>query len=57
MLTTVCTLLVLGNHSRRFKEVFIAAQMELRQTFAMEMVELPMKEKVTISQRRGQLSI
>jgi hypothetical protein len=31
--------------------------MELRQTFAMEMVELPMKEKVTISQRRGQLSI
>ncbi|KAI9883680.1 MAG: hypothetical protein M1823_004562 [Watsoniomyces obsoletus] len=44
---------VLGQHGRQFKEVFKAAQVELRSTFGMEMVELPMREKVTISQRRA----
>lgn len=39
--------------SRQFKNVFEGAQQELLRTFGMQMVELPMKEKVTISQRRG----
>lgn len=47
-------MLVLGEHGgRQFKQVFDAAQTELIQKFGMQMVEQPMKEKVTISQRRG----
>lgn len=46
---------VLGEQgSRRFKAVFDEAQTVLRKRFGMEMVELPGKEKVTISQRRGE---
>lgn len=45
---------VLGAHGgRQFKHVFEDAQRELRDKFGMEMTELPVKEKVTISQRRG----
>ena len=44
---------VLGQNSRQFKRVFGDAQKELQTVFGMEMVELPVREKVTISQRRG----
>ncbi|OJJ36630.1 hypothetical protein ASPWEDRAFT_108469 [Aspergillus wentii DTO 134E9] len=45
---------VLGEQgSRQFKGVFEAAQKVLRGKFGMQMVELPGKEKVTISQRRA----
>ena len=44
---------VLGEGSRQFKHVFGEAQKVLRERFGMQMVELPMKEKLTISQRRG----
>ncbi|KAF2101240.1 MAGE-domain-containing protein, partial [Rhizodiscina lignyota] len=44
---------VLGGRSRQFKEVFDEAQMTLRDTFGMELVELPVKEKVTLQQRRA----
>ncbi|KAI9720840.1 MAG: hypothetical protein M1812_002679 [Candelaria pacifica] len=44
---------VLGANSRQFKIVFNAAQLQLRAVFGMEMTELPMREKVTISQRRA----
>jgi melanoma-associated antigen len=44
---------VFGEGSRQFKSVFDQAQRMLRGRFGMEMVELPGKEKVTISQRRG----
>ncbi|KAI9796957.1 MAG: hypothetical protein M1833_005903 [Piccolia ochrophora] len=44
---------VLGQYGRQFRPVFEAAQRELRGTFGMEMVELPLKEKVTVTQRRA----
>ncbi|KAK2738435.1 hypothetical protein FQN55_000562 [Onygenales sp. PD_40] len=45
---------VLGDHgARQFKAVFDGAQRELREKFGMRMVEQPLKEKVTISQRRA----
>ena len=45
---------VLGEQgSRPFKMVFDQAQKALKTTFGMEMVELPQREKVTASQRRG----
>ncbi|KAI9852369.1 MAG: hypothetical protein M1838_000891 [Thelocarpon superellum] len=44
---------VLGQNSRQFKPVFQDAQTQLRSVFGMEMVELPIREKVTISQRRA----
>ncbi|KAJ5477154.1 hypothetical protein N7539_007298 [Penicillium diatomitis] len=45
---------VFGEQSaRQFKTVFEAAQVHLRNKFGMEMVELPAREKVTISQRRA----
>ena len=45
---------VLPSHSGRvFKHVFAEAQNMLRETFGMEMVELPVREKVTLQQRRG----
>ncbi|KAJ5130742.1 uncharacterized protein N7515_006781 [Penicillium bovifimosum] len=46
---------VLGEQgSRQFKLVFEQAQRELRHRFGMEMNELPAREKITISQRRGE---
>lgn len=48
---------VLGTQGRQFKVVFEGAQLALRQTFGMEMVELPAKEKVTMeAKRRAQKS-
>lgn len=45
---------VLGEQgAREFKVVFEGAQKALRASFGMQMVELPAKEKVTVSQRRG----
>jgi hypothetical protein len=49
---------VLGEQgSRQFKTVFDQAQRVLRSRFGMQMVELPGKEKITISQRRGKISM
>jgi len=46
---------VLGEQgTRQFKAVFQGAQKALQERFGMQMVELPGKEKVTISQRRGE---
>lgn len=45
---------VLGEQgSRQFKFVFDEAQKVLRSRFGMQMIELPAREKVTITQRRG----
>ena len=38
---------------RQFKRVFTEAQEQLRSVFGMELTELPVKEKVTISQKRA----
>lgn len=40
---------------RHFKYVFSEAQERLRNVFGMQMVELPQKEKISISQKRGSL--
>lgn len=42
-----------SNSGRIFKQVFVEAQNMLRDTFGMEMVELPARERVTLQQRRG----
>ncbi|OJJ47584.1 hypothetical protein ASPZODRAFT_63668 [Penicilliopsis zonata CBS 506.65] len=45
---------VLGEQgSRQFKTVFEGAQKALRTRFGMELVELPVKEKLTLTQRRA----
>ncbi|KAI9775239.1 MAG: hypothetical protein M1839_001357 [Geoglossum umbratile] len=44
---------VLGPDGRRFKQVFEEAQKQLRDKFGMEMIELPIRERVTVSQRRA----
>ncbi|KAI5202252.1 hypothetical protein AUEXF2481DRAFT_82402 [Aureobasidium subglaciale EXF-2481] len=44
---------VLGTNARHFKAVFNEAQIQLRGTFGMEMTELPLREKVTLAQRRA----
>ena len=41
------------NTGRQFKHVFTEAQEQLRSVFGMELTELPVKEKVTISQKRA----
>jgi len=38
---------------RQYKHVFADAQDHLRRTFGMEMTELPQREKITVSQKRG----
>jgi len=49
---------VLGSAgARRWKEVLSRSQMQLRTVFGMELVELPGRERVTIAQKRGELSI
>ena len=40
---------------RQFKYIFNEAQTQLRTVFGMELTELPQKEKITISQKRGSL--
>jgi len=44
---------VFGKHRAPFKQVFDEAQMQLRNKFGMEMVELPSKEKITLKERRA----
>ena len=41
------------NTGRQFKRVFTEAQEQLRSVFGMELTELPVKEKVTVSQKRA----
>lgn len=48
---------LLEQGARQFKPVFAGAQQELRSKFGMEMTELPAREKVTISQRRGEYDL
>lgn len=45
-------MIVLGEHSRAFKEIFNLAQGRLRDVFGMELRELPIREKVTLQERR-----
>ena len=48
---------VLGEQgARQFKVVFEEAQRILHEKFGMQLTELPVKEKVTINQRRGELT-
>src|ERR1051326_2402895 len=42
---------ILGPRSRHFRSVFDEAQVQLRNTFGMEMTLYPLKEKVTIRER------
>jgi hypothetical protein len=44
---------VLGQSGRQFKEIFSLAQEELRNTFGMELIELPVRDKVKLTQRRA----
>lgn len=44
---------VLGSEGRKYKQIFNQAQVQLRNVFGMEMVELPAREKLTMQQRRG----
>ena len=44
---------VLGPNTRQFRAVFDDAQLRLRHTFGMELVELPKKEGNTLAQRRA----
>jgi hypothetical protein len=48
---------VLGSQGREFKTVFDQAQQDLRAVFGMELRELPAKDKVTLQQRRGKLTL
>lgn len=47
--------IVIGKQRGSFRRVFDAAQMQLRTKFGMEMVELPMKEKTSLKDKRGLL--
>jgi hypothetical protein len=42
-----------NNSGRMFKAVFAEAQNMLRETFGMELIELPKADKVTVQQKRG----
>jgi hypothetical protein len=50
---TALTVLVLGLHTRLFKDVFNRANAELMDVFGMQLVELPKAERVTMRQKRG----
>lgn len=41
------------NASRQFKTIFSEAQQQLYKVFGMTLTELPQKENITISQKRG----
>ena len=43
---------VLGEHPRLFKRVFALAQSQLKRTFGMEMRQLPIREKLTLEEKR-----
>ena len=44
---------VLGSQGRQFKSVFDSAQLALKSTFGMELIELPARERVTIREKRA----
>ncbi|EER26404.1 hypothetical protein D8B26_003221 [Coccidioides posadasii str. Silveira] len=44
---------VLGEGSRQFKAAFAGAQDVLKNVFGMQMIEQPMKDRLTVSQRRA----
>ncbi|KMU79028.1 hypothetical protein CISG_07335 [Coccidioides immitis RMSCC 3703] len=44
---------VLGEGSRQFKPAFAGAQDVLKNVFGMQMIEQPMKDRLTVSQRRA----
>ncbi len=44
---------VIGKQRGSFKRVFESAQIQLRTKFGMEMVELPVREKTTMKEKRG----
>ncbi|KAF8543959.1 MAGE family-domain-containing protein [Trichophaea hybrida] len=44
---------VLGSNGRQFKEIFALAQTEFKHVFGMELVELPMRDKTKLVQRRA----
>jgi len=46
----------MGKQRAPFKSTFDAAQRELRSKFGMELVELPGKERVTLKEKRGELT-
>ena len=41
------------NTGRRFKHIFTAAQEQLRTVFGMELIELPQRERITVTQKRA----
>lgn len=43
---------VLGEHPRLFKRVFALAQSQLKRVFGMEMRQLPVREKLTLEEKR-----
>lgn len=43
---------VLGEHPRLFKRVFALAQSQLKRVFGMEMRQLPIREKLTLEEKR-----
>lgn len=48
---------VLTNHGRAFRRVFVLAQEQLRAVWGMELRELPVREKMTLHEKRqGALS-
>lgn len=44
--------LVLGTQGRSFKRIFALAQKQLREVWGMEMRELPVREKMTLQEKR-----
>lgn len=44
--------LVLGNQGRSFRRIFDLAQKQLREYWGMEMRELPVREKVSLQEKR-----
>ncbi len=50
-------ILVLGSHSRLFRDVFNRANSQLQQVFGMQMIELPKADRVTMRQKRGMSSL
>lgn len=43
---------VLGNQGRSFKRIFALAQKQLRSVWGMELRELPVREKMSLQEKR-----
>jgi hypothetical protein len=46
------SIIVLGDQGRSFKRIFALAQEQLRLVWGMELRELPVREKVTLQEKR-----